>query len=388
MTDPLEALVGAGLPELAAAVRKCAAKVISRFSAVVREALPTADALALTDLIDNLPPTLQAMADALDRAGAKAEVRELSGDSRLHGQSRFDQNYNLGELLQEYAILRSVLIEEVPPCMSRPPTAREVIALNACVDVSVRRAVVTFVNQQKAELQQTAEAQAKHLSFLSHDLRGSLNGILLMIEVLKRELAAHSQFAESLEDLDMMRRSILETVTTMDRFLYAERFRKGKVVVKNGPVDVNHVVSDVVAQFSYQARDKSLPLRAEVPSCQITSDRALISVILQNLIGNAVKFTRKGEVVVRGQPAPDRATYRLTVTDTGPGIEPDKLGKMFSPFVRGETHGTEGVGLGLSIARQAADLLGARLWAESEVARGSTFHLELKNAAPGAAASR
>src|SRR3954467_2690028 len=108
MTDSMGALVGMKLPELAAAVRNCIPQVVQRFGAAVRESLPTADTLALTELIDNLPPTLEAMAAALEQADAKAEARELSGDSRNHGQTRFDQNYNLGELLHEYGILRRI----------------------------------------------------------------------------------------------------------------------------------------------------------------------------------------------------------------------------------------------------------------------------------------
>ncbi len=90
-----------------------------------------------------------------------------------------------------------------------------------------------------------------------------------------------------------------------------------------------------------------------------------------------VGFTRAGSAPVAGEPA-WMEMLRITVGDTGPGIESSKLEKMFAPFVRGETHGQEGSGLGLSIARQAADLMGAKLWAESEVGKGSKFHLELK----------
>src|SRR5213082_3287067 len=98
-------------------------------------------------------------------------------------------------------------------------------------------------------MQTLVEAQTKYLSFLSHDLRGGLNGVLLMIEVLRRDLAAEPKFAESLEDLDVMRRSILETVQTMDRFLHAERFRKGKVQVKPSEIDLKRFINDMVNQM-------------------------------------------------------------------------------------------------------------------------------------------
>jgi signal transduction histidine kinase len=77
--------------------------------------------------------------------------------------------------------------------------------------------------------------------------------------------------------------------------------------------------------------------------------------------------------------------WRLSVADQGPGIDPARLATMFQPFSRGETHGQSGTGLGLSIARQAADMLGAKLWAESSPGKGSTFHLDLPTRPPATA---
>ena len=113
--------------------------------------------------------------------------------------------------------------------LGRPLSADEQVALNAAIDLTVRRSAGAFVEHQTSQLRQATKAQSKYLSFLSHDLRGELNGVFLMIEVLRRELANEERFAESLEDLDLMRRSIHQTIATMDRFLHAERtFAKAK----------------------------------------------------------------------------------------------------------------------------------------------------------------
>jgi signal transduction histidine kinase len=99
-------------------------------------------------------------------------------------------------------------------------------------------------------------------------------------------------------------------------------------------------------------------------------------MILQNLVGNAVKYANRGEVrIAVGSGARD--ICRVSVIDQGPGIAPERLQQMFQAFSRGETHGQQGNGLGLSIARQAAELLGAKLWAESKVGDGTVFHLDL-----------
>jgi signal transduction histidine kinase len=173
-----------------------------------------------------------------------------------------------------------------------------------------------------------------------------------------------------------MRRSLLETVGTMDRFLHAERFRKGKVQVRPGPIRVKNLLSDISAQFSYQARDKELEIRINVSAdCEIVSDREMLSLILQNLISNAIKYSQQGLIEVDSSTTPD--TCKIWVKDGGPGIAPEKLTKLFAPFERGETYGQPGVGLGLSIAHQAANYLHAKLWAESTVGKGSTFYVEL-----------
>jgi len=361
-------------PELADALRARRDAIIERWQAAVEQTLPQAHALTLGQIRNSLPDTLEQMAAALEATEPTA-TKDLMAVAVSHGEARFDQNFNLGELMIEYSLLRPILIEEIAEHLARVITIDEIIAINLGIDVASRRGVTSYVNQQKAELQSLVEAQTKYLSFLSHDLRGGLNGVLLMLEVLRRDLMTEPKFAESLNDLEVMRRSIMETVGTMDRFLHAERFRKGKVQVKLGSVDLTKVIDDLVAQFSYQAEEKDLQLKTIVPDrANITSDKELINLILQNLLGNAIKYSRNGTITIS---AIDGERWTIAVHDQGPGIAQEKLATLFQSFTRGDTHGQAGTGLGLSIARQAADLLGAKLWAESKLGAGSTFYLEL-----------
>jgi signal transduction histidine kinase len=198
-----------------------------------------------------------------------------------------------------------------------------------------------------------------------------------MIEVLKRELAAETRLAGTIQDLDGMRRALLETVATMDRFLHAERFRKGKVQVRNARLDLKNICNEIIAHFVYQAQEKGLKLESQVgPEAIVVSDRELLTLVLQNLVSNAIKYTKRGNVRLTCEKTAAGGAL-LSVVDDGPGIEANQLSELFTPFTRGQTYGQSGVGLGLSIARQAADLLGAKLWAESEPGKGSAFFLEL-----------
>jgi len=381
----LDVLIHRSYPELARALRARIPRIVERWAVLARQSIQGADELTFAQLRDDLPVVLEQQARALaaDRAEPTEKLLEMTP---RHGETRFHQNFNLNELLADYQLLRPVVIEELSAELGRTLAPEEEVALHAVLDLAVRQGISAFVEHQTRQLKAATEAQSKYLSFLSHDLRGGLNGISLMVEVLRRELVKEPKFAESLDDLEMMRRQIFETVNTMDRFLHAERFRKGKVQVKPGRVDLDHLIAEVATQFSYQAKEKKLDLNVDRGQrCQAVSDRELLSIILQNLLSNALKYTQHGSVRVWARPGGrngEAGGCTVAVADQGPGIPKEKLSELFGSFTRGDTHGQPGVGLGLSIARQTADLLGARLWAESEVGKGSTFYLQLPKEPP------
>lgn len=380
-TPLLNLLAGRAFPELAAALRAGRDTIIAQWEGICRDAIPRADELSEPQLRDDAPKVLDHVADALESDQARF-TDDLVEVTAAHGIVRFQQNFNIGELLLEYNLLRAAAIDYVSRRLGRAPDVAEQIAFNAAIDVMLRRAVQAYVEYQSSELKAATEAQSKYLSFLSHDLRGGLNGVFLMIEVLRRELANEPRLAETVKDLDVMRRSLLETVATMDRFLYAERFRKGKVQLRPATIRVNTLLEDTAAHFIYQAKDKGLELTIDAPpSCTVTSDRELLTIILQNLVSNAVKYTEKGGVRVAARSVAEGGC-EISVSDQGPGISPERLSGLFGEFTRGDTHGQPGVGLGLSIARKAADYLGASLWAESEPGQGSTFHVKLPKELP------
>jgi signal transduction histidine kinase len=362
-------------PELADAVRGRAPHVLQRWQNAVKEILPTADELTHEQLRNSLPDTLENLASALESNKA-SPTRQLLTESQEHGAVRFIQSYNLTELLIEFDVLRPILMEEAALHMKRDISLGEIIALNMGVDLAARRSILAFVQHQRRELEAAANAHAKYLSFMSHDVRGGLNAILLSTDVLYHELSDQPKFSEALADVEMIKRNILDTVATMDRFLRAEQLRSGKVVARRAPVDLRQVVNEVAAQYRHQAAAKGLQLAVDASADgMLDTDRELLSTILQNLVGNAIKYSSHGEVRVALAHSAGMAS--VSVTDEGPGIPPDRLEQLFSPFVRGDTHGQTGVGLGLFIARQSAEIIGATLRAESKAGAGTTFILQL-----------
>jgi len=369
-------MVRQAFPELADALRGRVSRILEHFRAMVKHVLPAADELTLAELMDHLPATLEDLGTVLATTGSSLRGDFVS-DSRQHGVCRYHQSFNLSELLVEHSILRSLVIEEVTKGMERLLTLEEISALNAGLDAASRRSVESFVSHFQREVQAGAEAQNKYLSYLSHDLRGSLNGILLTVEVLRRGQSNLPMQQEMMNDLDLMRRSILDTVAGMERFLHADKFRRGKVEVRLSDVKLEELIHEVVVQVAEQAKDKNVEIQVQSDHWpELVTDRELVQLILQNLLGNAVKYTKHGGVRVKGSLL-ESGGCRISVEDDGPGIAKDQLERVFQPYVRGSSHGESGMGLGLTIAHEAAVLLKARLWAESQPGNGAKFHLEL-----------
>jgi signal transduction histidine kinase len=372
----LDLLKFESFPLLAAAVEARIEPVLARWQQLVCEKLPTADELTLTQLRDELPEVLGELAKTLASEDG-SHFERLVAVARGHGQLRFHQSYNIGELIVEYGLLRSIIIDEVMTHFGRGLTVPESASLHMGIDTAVRNGVTRFTAFQEQQMKAVVDAQSKNLSFLSHDLRGGLNGVLLMVEVLKRELAGEPKFSESIQDLDSMRQSILDTVGTMDRFLHAERFRQGKVQPHNTTIPISQMLSDLLLGFRRLAESKGIKLSVKAePKLTAHADRELLQLILQNFLSNAIKYTARGTVEIKAVQLTGERT-RISIIDTGPGISPERMDSLFAPYIRGETHGQEGVGLGLSIAKQAADLIGATIKVESKVGTGSAFNLDL-----------
>ncbi len=221
----------------------------------------------------------------------------------------------------------------------------------------------------------------RSLAYLSHDLHNNLNCIRLHLKLLKQRLAAQPDFAEECLTLERAQLSIAQTVEGMRRLMVHESLRSGARQLCLETLDLPQLVAGVVSQYRAAAEEQGLRLAIDVPSdTRVRSDGHLIVLVLQNLIGNSVKYSSDGTVSVRcAQAVASRRGQRcmISVTDQGPGIEPFHLQHIFRAFQRANSHGQDGVGLGLSIALRAAKRLGAELSVESELGVGSIFTLAL-----------
>jgi signal transduction histidine kinase len=369
------------MPEVAAAVRERSAGIMDKWNAAVKLHLPDADPLTNQEIRDSIPTVLEKIALALELASTDA-VLVLHEVCSAHGVARFQQHYGLNELIIEYRLLRRIMMEELHDALAGRLTLVDAAAVDTGVDIALQRGVMTYADHQTAELKSSAEAESKYIAFLSHDLRNNLGAVTLTLKVLSMRLSGLPQFRDVTDDINTLQRSVRETVDGMDRLLQAERLRKEAVQVKLGPVDLHDLANQLLSHLKRQADAKELALQNQVaPGVWAHSDRELLTLALQNLLGNAVKFSARG--TIRVSVTKDPLGWRVAVSDEGPGIKPEQKAELFKAFSRGETYGQHGVGLGLTIASHAARLLGSELRVDSQPGAGSTFSFAVPTAKPG-----
>jgi len=230
--------------------------------------------------------------------------------------------------------------------------------------------------------EEQVSARAGFTAYLSHELRGALGGLTGGLGLLGD---AGLPPARATALVDAMRRSAAGLLELCERTLDFERSLQGGVDLRPAPAVLADVIEHAVTPWRVQAELKGLALRLEIgfaPDHQVLCDAVRLTQVLQNLVGNAVKFTARGQVAVRAviEAAADDASWLgLRVADTGPGIPEAERARLFTPFAQGESgrRSGGGAGLGLSIAARIVEAMGGSLAVESTSAQGSTFLLRL-----------
>jgi signal transduction histidine kinase/ligand-binding sensor domain-containing protein/CheY-like chemotaxis protein/HPt (histidine-containing phosphotransfer) domain-containing protein len=231
-------------------------------------------------------------------------------------------------------------------------------------------------------LEEAARAKSNFLDRMSHELRTPMNGVVGMTELLTRTALSATQ-THLTKTIRSSAQILLQIVNDL---LDLSKIRAGKVTLEVLPIDLGQVLEECTSLFAGSAEAKGIELIVcpPAPAGQVLlGDPLRVRQILMNLVGNAVKFTSQGEVVVRAQIEfieSHRATARISVSDTGIGLDATAMSRIFEPFSQADETTTRkfgGTGLGLSICRELADLMGGKIALESQPGIGSTFSVSL-----------
>lgn len=245
-------------------------------------------------------------------------------------------------------------------------------------EIDAHRITDTQLQKAKHAAESANQAKSRYVSAISHEIRTPLNSILGYSQILDADesIPVHRRQA-----IGVIRRSGEHLLSLIEGVLDIARIESGKLKLDIEELHFIDFMQQVVRMFELQARNKGIEFHYE-PALDlpvvVRADKKRLGQILINILGNAVKFTERGSVHLRVKYAREMAQFEIE--DTGPGIPPEELDRVFEPFVRGSAAAgmqAGGTGLGLTIGKMLVDLMGGELFVRSTPATGTVFQIRL-----------
>jgi signal transduction histidine kinase len=263
--------------------------------------------------------------------------------------------------------------------------ALTITAMAIAAAIAERNRAQASIEQQKDAVEAANRTKDNFLAMLSHELRTPLTPVMAALDVLEVDGA---RSPEAKNSLSMIRRNVELESQLIDDLLDLTRIAKDKLQLRFGPLDAHEVINNVVeiCRPEAQARNLTLHLNLRSGAHHVSGDTAKFQQIVWNLLKNAIKFTADNGEITISSSNPETQLIAIAVHDTGIGIEPEIMNRIFDPFEQGERAFQRrygGLGLGLAISKSLAQAHGGTLIARSEGRdRGSTFVFTIKTVPP------
>jgi PAS domain S-box-containing protein len=247
-------------------------------------------------------------------------------------------------------------------------------------DITERKATEAAREAARAEAERLAKTKSEFLANMSHEIRTPLNAMLGLAQSAMREQAP-GKCREAFGRIHGAGQHLLGVINDILDF---SKIEAGMLRVESQPLRLMSALDDALGMVAKRAEEKGLAMPLEVEAdlpAWVLGDKLRIEQILLNLLGNAVKFTDRGEVRLRTRGVAGDILFQ--VIDTGIGIDPEQQARLFTPFEQADASTTRrfgGTGLGLAISKRLVEAMGGAIWVESAPGRGSTFHFTVRGA--------
>jgi signal transduction histidine kinase len=363
------------LDKLASLITQEREALLSQWREQVRQ-LPSARDLDTPTLNDHVPGLIEELASAFkSRSTETIPEALLEGSPPIHGLQRFQEGYDIEEVVAEYNILRGC-IHDLADRHGLSLQGKPFQIINRVLDHAIGLAVQTYATERALEVQKRRE---EYLTFVAHDLRTPLNAISLATRLLELKLAESDQDGRTAQMIKTLHRNVAHLAALVSKVIEENDNLDTEAGIKleRRQFDLWPLVEGLIHDLHPLAGTNSTKLVNNVPEDLVVyADASLLRRVIQNLIANAIRYTPRGEVTIGARESTEAGDVECWVRDNGRGIAEERLEHVF------ELHETDarkdgGLGLGLSIVKTFIEAHGGKVAVESKDGVGATFRFTL-----------